>query len=388
MRYGKRNRTVLISGMMAGDPHQGGATWAILQYILGFEGLGYDVYCIEPVSSDKLKAGIPLRLSKMAGYFRSITQTFGIEDRCALLLDGTKQTVGLPYERLQSIAANADVLLNVSGMLKREELTSKIPVRMYLDLDPAFNQLWHAFEGIDMRFAAHNIFVTVGNAIGTPACSVPTCGLNWIRTFQPVVLNYWQYGGSITYNAFTTVANWRGYGSIHHDGVMYGQKAHSLREFMDLPKLTSEEFILALNIHPAERKDLDALSVSGWKLVDPYQVTSTPVTYHRFVQGSKAEFAVAKSGYVAARCGWFSDRSACYLASGRPVVAQETGFSEWLPCGEGLFQFSTRAEAMAAIEAVNADYARHSRAARGIAADYFESDRVLSRLMSAAGVPT
>jgi hypothetical protein len=106
------------------------------------------------------------------------------------------------------------------------------------------------------------------------------------------------------------------------------------------------------------------------------------------VQGSKAEFAVAKSGYVAARCRWFSDRSACYLASGRPVVAQETGFSEWLPCGEGLFQFSTRAEAMAAIEAVNADYARHSRAARGIAADYFESDRVLSRLMSAAGVPT
>jgi hypothetical protein len=374
--------------MMAGDPHHGGATWAILQYVLGFERLGYDVYMIEPLSRGKLeRAGAPLDHSENAAYFGSVTEAFGIQDRCALLLEGSNETVGLPYSNLQNIAADADVLINVSGMLQREELTSKIPVRIYLDLDPGFNQLWHAAEAIDMRFAGHNVFVTVGNAIGKPGCAVPTCGLDWIATLQPVVLDYWQPAGAILYDAFTTVANWRGYGSIHHDGVVYGQKAHSFREFMDVPTRTAEKFMLALSIHPDERKDLDALSLNGWALLDPNEVANTPGTYRKFVQGSKAEFGVAKSGYVASRCGWFSDRSACYLASGRPVVAQETGFGVWLPCGEGLLPFSTREEALAAVEAVNRDYARHARAARRIAAEYFESSRVLSSLMAKVGLP-
>jgi hypothetical protein len=378
---------VIVSGMMAGDPGQGGATWAVLQYVLGLKRLGHEVYLIEPLSPSALRpAGASLEASENAGYFRNVATDFGLEDVCSLILEGTTTTVGLPYPQLRNIARKADALLNISGMLQRQDLLNDIPVRIYLDLDPAFNQLWHATQGIDMRFAAHNRFVTVGNALGRPECPVPTCDVPWITTFQPVVLEYCPIGNGVRYDGLTTVANWRGYGSIQHDGIFYGQKAHSLREFMDLPAKTSENFILALAIHADERKDLDALARHGWKLLDPAQVAKTPGKYRDFIRTSKAEFGIAKSGYVAARCGWFSDRSACYLASGRPVIAQETGFSAYLPCGAGLFSFRTQDEVVDAIERVNRDYDRHAGAARAIANEYFDSAKVLSKLIAAVGL--
>ena len=271
-------------------------------------------------------------------------------------------------------------------MLQLEDLTGEIPFRIYLDLDPAFNQLWHATQAIDMRLAGHNRFVTVGNALGQTTCPIPTCGVQWITTFQPVVLDYWPVGNGILYDGFTTVANWRGYGSIQHDGIFYGQKAHSLRAFMDLPARSSEKFILALSIHPDERRDLEALDRNGWLLLNPAQLLQTPQQYQKFISQSKAEFGIAKGGYVAAQCGWFSDRSACYLACGRPVLAQDTGFGAYLPCGTGLFSFKTHDDALAAIDSINSDYGRHARAARSIAVEYFDSNKVLSKLLTAAGV--
>jgi hypothetical protein len=378
---------IIVSGMIAGDPYQGGAAWAVLQYVLGLQQLGHDVYLIESLSAGSLlPAGAPLECSENAAYFRAVTGEFGLEKRSSLLLRDSRETVGLPYEELQRISSQAAALLNISGMLQVEDLISHIPVRVYLDLDPAFNQLWHATQGIDMRFAAHNRFVTVGKSLGRPECSVPTCGIEWIPTFQPVVLERCVNHGHILYHGMTTVANWRGYGSIHHDGVQYGQKAHSLREFMDLPTHTPEEFLLALSIHPDEHKDLTALRSNGWRVLDPKCVAGTPRQYLNFVGASKAEFGIAKSGYVAARCGWFSDRSACYLAFGRPVVAQETGFSDFLPCGEGLFCFRTPDDVLAAIETINGDYPRQSKAASEIAREYFESGKVLSSLMTAVGL--
>jgi hypothetical protein len=175
----------------------------------------------------------------------------------------------------------------------------------------------------------------------------------------------------VTYDSLTTVANWRGYGSIEHAGVFYGQKAHSLRSFMTLPTLTEERFLLALSIHPDEQKDVALLASHQWQLLDPDQVTHTPQHYQTFIQGSKAEFGIAKSGYVLSRCGWFSDRSACYLASGRPVIAQETGFSRFLPTGEGLLAFETTEDVLAGIGALHHDYARHARAARALAESHF-----------------
>jgi hypothetical protein len=358
----------------------------VLQYLLGFRRLGHTIHFVEPVPPAALRpAGTSLDASINAAYFRQVAADFGLE-QSALMLAGTRQTVGLSYGELCRVAGRADLLINISGMLTDAELLGPIPLRVYLDLDPGFIQLWHAVQGIDLRFAGHHRFVTIGQAIGQPDCPVPTCDLSWITTPQPVVLSHWPVAGPIVHDGLTTVGNWRGYGSIEHQGVFYGQKAHSLRPLMNLPSGTREKFSLAMAIHPQEKKDLQALSVNGWHLLDPAEVADTPERYQQFIQGSKAEFGIAKSGYVVARCGWFSDRSVCYLASGRPVVAQETGFSRFLPTGAGLFPFETTDDVLAAIEAINSDYSYHSRAARAIAEEYFDSGRVLGRLLQKIGL--
>jgi hypothetical protein len=375
-------RTILLSGMIAADPHQGGATWAVLQYLLGLRRLGHAVFFVEPVPASALQpAGATLADSTSAAYFRQVCAAFGLGESAALLCPGTRQTVGLPYDRLRDVARRADVLINISGMLTDPELTERIPVRAYLDLDPAFVQLWHATQGIDMRFAGHTHFVTVGLALGSPDCPVPTCGLAWIPTLPPVVLEHWPVAGPIVHDGLTTVGNWRGYGSIGYEGVFYGQKVHSLRALLRLPTLTREKFLPAFAIHPGESRDLEALAANGWRLLDPVEVAGTPQRYQKFLQGSRAEFGIAKSGYVASRCGWFSDRSVCYLACGRPVLAQETGFSRFLPSGAGLFAFVTEHDVLVALEAINADYSRHTRAARALAEEYFDSDKVLNKLL-------
>jgi hypothetical protein len=366
---------IVVSGMAAGDPHQGGATWAVLQYVLGFRRLGHDTVLVEPVA----------QLSEQTErYFADVAAEFGLSDRAALVGSGG-ETVGLPYARLRELIRGADLLVDMSGLLRdREELFACIPVRVYLDLDPAFNQLWHV-HGLDVRFDDHTHFVTVGQAIGRDGCAVPTCGREWITTLQPVVLDEWPLANGVAHDALTTVANWRSYGSLEHEGVHYGQKAHSLRELMELPRQTDERFLLALAIHPDEGGDLDALAAGGWSLVDPSVVAGTPRAYRSFVQRSKAELGVAKSGYVRSGCGWFSDRSCCYLASGRPVLAQQTGFGGFLPTGEGLFAFDTADDVLRAVEELRADYARHVRAARALAEAYFDSDLVLGRLLERVG---
>ncbi len=384
--------------MIAADPWQGGATWAVLQYVLGLRRLGHEVFFIEPIQAQALgPASAALAEPDSARYFQSVGDEFGLRDHAALLLAGSRDTFGLSYDELKRIAARTDLLLNISGLLTDENLFSKIPVRVYLDLDPAFNQLWQAVQQIDMRFAGHTHHVTIGQNIGGEKskiqnpkskieCPVPTCGLNWLKTFQPVVLEHWPVAREIKHDALTTIANWRGYGSIDFNGVNYGQKVHSLRQFISLPTRTAEKFTLALAIHPDETKDLAALQANRWQLFDPMLVASTPASYREFIQTSKAEFGLAKSGYVQSRCGWFSDRSVCYLASGRPVIAQDCGIKNLLPTGEGLFAFDTSDSVLAAIDAMNSDYAHHAKRARAIAEEFFDSDIVLKRLLELVGL--
>jgi hypothetical protein len=382
-----RGLRVLLSGMIAGDPHQGGATWAVLQYAIGLRRLGHDVYVVEPIAPRALKpAGATLALSTNAEYFRDVVTCFDLAPRAALLLRDTRDTVGLRYEDVVRAARQCDLLINISGMLTDPSLIESIPRRVYLDLDPAFNQLWHAVEGIDVRLDGHTHFVTVGRLIGTPGCDVPTCGRTWIPTLQPVVLPEWPATPGRPDGAWTTVANWRGYGSIEHRGVKYGQKAHSFRRIGDLPARTRARLQLALSIHPDEVDDLAALATNKWDVVEPAVVAGTPGAYRRYIQRSKGELGIAKSGYVLSRCGWFSDRSACYLASGRPVVAENTGFGRLLPTGEGLFSFSTVEDAAAALDSAAAAYDKHCRRAREIAETFFSSDVVLRALLERVGV--
>ena len=384
-----RKLAILFSGMVAGDPGQGGATWAVLQYVLGLRRLGHEVCLVEPVKVEKLRpVGASLGGSTSAAYFRSVAEAFGVQRSAALLLAGTRETVGLPYDELRAFARRADVVLNVSGMLRDEALLAPARTRVYLDLDPAFIQLWQEAEGIDMGFAGHTHFVTVGQAIGRGDCRVPTCGLTWVPTFPPIVLSHWPACDPVApreYDAFTTVGNFRGYGSVEYRGTHYGQKVHSLRTLMTLPALTAQKFMPALAIDPAEVKDLAALAANGWRLLDPGTCAPTPGHYQRFIQQSKGEIGIAKSGYVASRCGWFSDRSAAYLVSGRPVLAQETRFGDVLPTGEGLVSFETAEQAAAGADAIAADYPRHARAARALAEQYFDSKVVLRRLLEQTG---
>lgn len=373
--------------MIAGDPWQGGATWAVLQYVLGFRQLGHEVYLVEPLAQKAMRpVGARIEDSENAAYFRKVMADFDLGRNAALILNGSKETAGLPYGELLKIVKSADLLVNISGMLADENLTAPMPVRVYLDLDPAFNQLWSAVQGIDMRFGGHTHFLTIGQAIGQPDCTVPGCGLDWLKTFQPVVLDHWPVANEISRDGLTTIGHWRGYGSIEHNGQHYGQKAHSLRQFITLPTLTEEQFLLALAIHCDEIKDLAALSANRWQLLDPAKVARCSASYQQFIQGSKAEFGIAKSGYVVSRCGWFSDRSVCYLASGRPVIAQETGFSRYLPTGVGLFTFQSTEGVLEAIDVLRADYAKHARQSRAIAEEYFDSRKVLSRLLEQVSV--
>ena len=373
---------ILVSGMIAADPHQGGATWAVLQYVLGLRRLGYDVYLVEPVTPASFRpSGSSFGATRNAAYFRAVAARFGLADRAALLQQGTNLTVGLSYAALVEAARDCELLINVSGMLTDERLLEGIPRRVYLDLDPAFVQLWDAVERIDMRLEGHTHFVTVGQAIGSAGCDIPTCGRAWIPTVQPVVLPEWPALPGNPAADWTTVGNWRGYGSIQYRGTLYGQKAHSLRQLIDLPARTRERVCLALSIDRGEVKDLEAIRNHGWHLVDPAAAAGTPDRYRGFIHRSKGELGIAKSGYVESQCGWFSDRSVCYLASGRPVVAQETGFSRFLPTGEGLFAFETSDAALRAIDAINGDYRRHCRRARELAEACFGAEHVLGRLL-------
>jgi hypothetical protein len=377
---------IFVSGMIAADPYQGGAAWAVLQYVLGLRRLGHDVFLVEPIAADAIRpAGVRLSESINARYFRAVMSRFDLSSRAALLTAGSRETVGLEYAPLAAAASGCDLLINISGMLADPTLVERMSRRVYLDLDPGFNQLWHAVEHIDVRLDGHTHFATVGRLIGMADCPVPTCGRSWIPTWQPIVLAEWTAAVPRPHAAWTTVGNWRGYGSITCGGVLYGQKAHSFRRFVELPGRTREALRPALSIHPAETRDLAALRAHGWTLADPAIVATTPDRYRRFIRASKGELAIAKSGYVESRCGWFSDRSVCYLASGRPVVAQDTGFTRCLPTGDGLLAFRTVEEAVVALETASAAYERQCRMARELAETYFESDRVLNALLNRVG---
>lgn len=361
--------------MIAAVPGQGGATWAVLQYLLGLRRLGWRVYFVESLDLSRTA------VQKSVAYCKAVMDRFGLSDHWALVDTESERTAGLDRRELLSVARSADVLINLSGTLVDPELFELIGIRVFLDLDPAFIQLWQVVEGLDMGLDAHTHFISIADTIGQPGNLIPTCGRNWIPTLPPVVLEHWQRATGRIRNGVTTVAHWRGYGSVEHAGHHFGQKAHSWRSLAGLPRNSSERFEPALTIHPGDARDVRDLAANGWKILDPSSVAFNPDAYHRFVQGSRAELCVAKSGYVVSDSGWFSDRSACYLASGRPVLAQDTGFGRRLPTGHGLFAFSDTNDVVRIIDELNGSYRHHRLAARRVAEEHLDSDGVLGRLL-------
>ena len=381
-------RPLIVAGSVAQRPGNGGHTWVFLQYLLGFARLGWPVMLLdrlEPeMSTDRAGRPAPPSESWNLEYLREVMERFGLGDSYAVLL-GDEESFGMSRPDALERVADSALLLNVNGFVTDPEVLSLAPLRAYLDIDPGFGQMWSALDLHD-PFTGHDAFVTIGERIGRPGCTIPTVGLEWITTPQPVVLDLWprqEPGGE----AFTSVGSWRGpFGPIEFEGQTYGLRVHEFRKFARLPKLAPAPFEIALDIDAADSADIELLREGGWRLADPAVVAADPLAYREYVEGSRAELMVAKNMYVRSRGGWFSDRSICYLASARPVLAQETGFSERYPTGEGLLSFTTLEEAIAGVERITEDYDRHARRAREIAEDHFDSDKVLRRLLTSLGI--
>jgi hypothetical protein len=369
--------TIVVAGALAQKPRHGGHAWVLLQYLLGFRRLGWDVLFLDRLVADAADAPTA---------FLRIMREFGLDAQFALLVDGSTETIGLSRACLKQRVRDSSLLLNITGFVDDDEILGCATKRVFLDIDPGFPQMWHAL-GLHDPFAGHDAFVTIGCNIGKPNCIIPTCGLDWITTVQPIVLEYWPAMPCASSGRFTSVATWRGANSpVEYLGTTYGLRVHEFRKFAPLPCLTRRSFDLALDIHPSEVSDLALLRRGGWSLMDPRTVADNPSAYRAYVQASAAEFMVAKHMYVATNSGWFSDRSICYLASGKPVLAQDTGLTGTYPVGAGLLTFHTLEDACNGANEVIENYATHARAARHLAEEHFDSDIVLTKLLSRLGV--
>jgi hypothetical protein len=367
---------IVVSAPVASKAGNGGIAWIPLSYVRGLSRLGCEAYLLEQTSD-----GAPDSVT----YFEDVARDHGLAGRAALVGDDGRTLSGPPAEELLELAEASDLLVNVSGNLRLPSLLERFRRRAYVDEDPGFTQFWLANGSGGFSVEGHDVYFSVGANIGRPSCEIPTMDIEWRPIRPPVVLDDWPVARANGDARFTTVASWRGaYGPVDHGGKRYGLKVHEFRKFVELPERVPPEFEIALDIAPEDERDRRALEERGWRLVDPRDVARTPDEFRSYVQRSSAEFSVAQGIYVDTSSGWFSDRSTRYLASGKPVLVQDTGFGERLPAGEGIVPFRTLDDAVAGAESIAADYERHARAARALAEEHFDSDRVLADLLADA----
>jgi len=357
-----------------------------LAYILGLARLGHEVYLFEDVAP-KQCAKSERQFPNWEGteYFQWLTKSSGIWPRCSLVYNAGEATCGMPFEEVLQTARTADALLNVGGRLKTEEILERIPVRAYLDMVPAKAQVYEAECGIDRGFSRHHHFFTIGLNIGLEGCDVPACGRHWLHYFPPVVLSHWPVFDGNGAGRFTTISGWTGKHMFKFQGRFSGDKAGQWNKFIELPRRTSQEMELAMKFGKVFETEAKRFEEHGWHVIDPKQIGDIDV-YRKYIAASRAEFSVANNRYVEFNTGWLSDRSARYLASGRPVLVQSTGFEAHIPTGKGLLSFRTPEEAVNGLEEINRDYQAHRRAARVLAEEYFDSDKVLSRMLGDMGL--
>jgi len=383
--------TVVVAGSLANKVGNGGEAWVRLSWVLGLARLGFDVVFLEEISSatcvDSRGQPAPFRQSANLSWFVQVTTRFGLVEGSALVLDGGSDVHGLTREQLLGRLDGAALLVNISGHVRTPLLLSRPGRRAYVDIDPGFTQMWHASGDLGAQLETHDVHFTIGENIGTPSCSIPTGGLTWIPTRQPVVLDYWPSCPSPGLERFTTVASWRGgYGPVTCNGTTFGLKVHEFRRIIDLPSSAAQTFEVALDIHPADAVDRIRLVQNGWRVTDPAAAAGEPLRFRRYVQGSDAELSPAQGVYVQTSSGWFSDRTTRYLASGKPALVQDTGFGRNLPVGDGLLSFTTLDEALTGVAAMADNYAHHATAARQVAEEHFASERVLAAFCDRAGV--
>ena len=368
---------ILFAGIIARYPF-GGVTWCSLMYLLGLRALGHEVFYIEDTGEcvyDPAQNARSIDPSYGTSYIHNALEPFGFGERWSFVnYDGTYH--GQSADAVRRFAAGADLFINLSGgsWFWRDEY-ARIPRKIFIDSDPAFTQLaiakaepWYVefFKRFDRLF-------TFGANIGTTASPVPTGDFVWHKTWQPVTTDQWK-NGQTPGDDFSTIMTWQ----IESFTDVGGNKDQEFVKFIDLPSRTAQPFRLAVNGPET------LLQAHGWKTVPAMSVSRTLFDYREFIQRSKGEFGIAKHTYVSTRSGWFSDRTECYLASGRPALVQDTGWSAHLPSGEGLLAFSNPDEALAGIDRINSDYPMHARRACEIARAHFDAQVVLTRLLEEA----
>lgn len=378
---------IIVTGYMFRFP-LGGNAWVYLQYVLGFSRLGHEVIYVEEVGGSAGCCYDPNRNVSDNNYeyaleFADTTfERYSLSNNWAIYDAYRELWVGPCSGRILDVCASADLFVSVSGVDKLRPWFENISVRVLVDTDPVFTQIrnltdlsWHEDTA---RYTTHLSF---GENIARGASEVPDDGFPWQATRPPIVLEVWPVTCGRPKGMYRTVMKWESYEGRRYADKYYGMKAEAIEPYIGLPRETASLFELAVTVGA---ETTEKLLNGGWNLGDPLKATRDLATYQSYIQASKAEFSVAKHGYVVSRSGWFSDRSAAYLASGRPVVVQETGFSDWLEVGAGVFAFSSEKQAVTGINEINAKYEYHCRAAREIAIAYFDANEVLSRIIETA----
>jgi hypothetical protein len=374
---------VVVSGLIVQYPI-GGMIWHYLQYLLGFRDLGHDVTYIEDngqwpydPSADSVSVGCDHNVARAQELFARHRI-----DAWAYRFPGDGAWYGSAAADLEHVLGSADLLVNVSGSLDDPSAFAERATKVYVDTDPVFTQirLARGEEATARQVLPHHLHLTFGETLHERFGS----DVSWLGTRQPIALDQW-HPEIPPGRRWTTVMNWTSVDDVELDGRSYGQKDHEFTTFEDLAATVRPvELEVAIAAGVSRRPPLDRLRRGGWRVVDPGPLSVDELAYRAYVEGSRAEWSVAKQAYVSTRSGWFSERSACYLAAGRPVVLQDTGFSDVLPTGAGLIAFSTLEQARAGIEAVETDLGRHRAAARELAAAHFDAATVLGDLVDRA----
>ena len=385
----KRGRIVLLH--FAGQMPLAGIAWQAVHHIVALAKLGYEVWYVE----DSGAAPYDPRIESVAtsgdyniAYLRQVMERFGLGERWAYWCGLDDTWHGLTRERVHALYRDADAIVNLCGSHRLRDEHLACPVRILIDTDPGYQQINYAKGNADERayLGAHTHFFTYGANLGRTDCSIPVQDILWRPTRPPVDLELWPEPLDEP-RCFTTIASWDNRGKdIEHDGSTYLWSKHvNFLKFLDLPQ-RHPETCFRMAIQPPTEEVRGEVEGHRWQLVDPRPLSAGLDSYRNFIAGSRGEFTVAKDIYARTNSGWFSDRAVCYLASGRPVVTMRTGCAGLYPLGEGLFDFATHDEAIAGIDAIAADYGRHSRAARELAREFFAGERVLGALIAEVGL--
>ena len=388
VRPSSQRLRIVVAGYLVRGRY-GGMAWHYLHYLKGLAALGHDVYFCED-STDQALCHQPEQDIQTTDaepglkFAADALDTIGFGARWAYYDAHRGGWKGPRAEKMVGICKGADLLINISGWINPiRPWLAEIPVRAFIDTDPGFTQIRHlTTPGFLEEARKHTVFFSFGENIGKPVCTIPDDGLPWQPTRQPVTLDEWPATEPPPDGRITTVLSWDSFGAMEYGGLHYGMKDESLKALGDLPRKAGS--LMELDVCMIPEAERIWLTEQGWIVLDGHDQLPSPRSYQGFIRQSRAEIGIAKHGYVVSQCGWFSERTAVYLASGRPALVQQTGFSEWLAADRGVIPFVTADDALSALRDLDGRYDAHCRGAREIAEEYFEAGKVLNRLVEKA----